>query len=186
MRKFLSLILTEKAIFGKNYQSPYGRTRLIKGIKESYIIDDTYNSNPDALKSAVDLLSDMESVITGKKIVVLGDMLELGDESVSLHREVGKYITDKKNIDYLLTVGEKAKDIFQSAKENGLENAYYFNTKEDLISYLKLILEEDSLVLIKGSQGARMEFVVKAIMKSPGLASKLLVRQGKDWTDNIQ
>ncbi len=176
--------LVEISIFGKNYLSPKGRTHSISGIKDSYIIDDTYNSNPDALKVAVDLLSDMETIIKGKKIIVLGDMLELGEESDELHLDVGRYISEKTNIDYVLTVGDYAKNIYNSAKDNGLKNCFHFSNQEELIQYLKSILETDSLVLVKGSQGARMENVVRAIMKSPGFASKLLVRQNKTWADS--
>lgn len=176
-----SMNLVEISIFAKNYISPYGRTRLINGIKDSYIIDDTYNSNPDALKVAVDLLSDMKNIITGRKIAVLGDMLELGEESEKLHEEIGKYIFDKKDIDYVLTIGEDTKHIFNYLQKNLFKNSYHFETKDELIRYLKSILESDSLILVKGSQGARMEFIVRAIMKSPGLASKLLVRQDKEW-----
>ncbi|MDD4289868.1 MAG: Mur ligase family protein [Patescibacteria group bacterium] len=173
--------LVEISIFAKHYISPHGRTRLINGIKDSYVIDDTYNSNPDALKVAIDLLSDMKNIITGKKIVVLGDMLELGEESEQLHEEMGKYIFDKNDIDYVLTIGDCTKYIFNYLQKNLFKNSYHFETKDDLIKYLKSILEQDSLILVKGSQGARMEFIVRAIMKSPGLASKLLVRQDKDW-----
>ncbi len=173
--------LVEISIFAKDYISPYGRTRLIRGIKDSHIIDDTYNSNPDALKVALDLLFDMKDVIIGKKIAVLGDMLELGDESMELHKEIGKYILEKQDLDYVLTIGDNSKHIFNYLKENSFNRSYHFEVQEKLIEYLKSIVEKDSLILIKGSQGARMELVVKAIMKSPGTASKLLVRQGKEW-----
>lgn len=177
--------LVEISIFAKDYISPYGRTRLIRGIKDSHIIDDTYNSNPDALKVALDLVFDMKDVIIGKKIAVLGDMLELGDESTELHKEIGKYILEKQDLDYVLTIGENSKHIFNYLKENSFNNSYHFESREKLIEYLKSTIEKDSLILIKGSQGARMELVVKAIMKSPGLASKLLVRQGKEWNNQI-
>ncbi|HNZ86436.1 MAG TPA: Mur ligase family protein [bacterium] len=173
--------LVEISIFAKDYISPYGRTRLIRGIKDSYIIDDTYNSNPEATKLALDLLCDMKNIIHGKTIAVLGDMLELGSESIVLHREIGQHILEKKDIDYVLMIGENSKHIHTYLEDNNFSNSYYFDNKEKLIEYLKSILAKDSLILVKGSQGARMEFVVKAIMKSPGLASKLLVRQGKEW-----
>lgn len=122
--------LVEISIFAKNYISPKGRTHLIRGIKDSYIIDDTYNSNPDALKVAVDLLDDIKTMMSGKKIVVLGDMLELGEESVDLHKESGKYIAEK-SIDYVLTIGEFAKDIYIGAKEHGLKNSFHFYNQEN-------------------------------------------------------
>lgn len=176
--------LVEMSILAKNYASPKGRTHLIRAINDAYIIDDTYNSSPDATKLAIDLLLDMESIIYGKKIVVLGDMLELGSDTKDCHEDIGKYIA-KKDVDFLLTVGKFSEDINLSAIKNGFDskNAKYFKDQTSLIKYLETIIEKDDIVLVKGSQGSRMEKVVKEIMKNPGYAKNILVRQADNWLD---
>ncbi len=174
--------LVEMSILVKNYTCVRGRNKLIEGMNSSYIIDDTYNSSPEALKAAIDLLKNIRILVNGHKIVVLGDMLELGRESKSLHKEIGEYIADQK-IDLLLTTGSKAKGIYLGAQEVGMsdKNNIHFDSQSDLVDYLKINIEKDSIILVKGSQGARMEKVVKSIMKNPGRASQLLVRQDSKW-----
>ena len=175
--------LVEISILAKKYFSPRGRTNLIKAINNAFIIDDTYNSSPEALKIAIDLLIEMKQYIHGKKIVVLGDMLELGEDSAELHRDIGEYIWNKKEIDYVFTIGNNTKDLHEVvvSKEFNKNNCVHFNNQQDLIDHLKSVINNDDLVLIKGSQGARMERVVKAIMHDKKLAKDLLVRQDKSW-----
>ena len=175
-----SFNLVEVSVFASKFIAPKGRTNLIKAVNNSYIIDDTYNSSPEAVKMSVDLLSSMQSLFLGKRIAVLGDMLELGRESVPAHKEVGEYVA-KKGIDILLTTGEISRNTNLVAKKLGMIDAFYFKDQKDLISYLKSIVKKDDLILIKGSQGSRMERVVKALMAEPDQAQKLLVRQSKKW-----
>lgn len=178
--------LVEISILARKYFSPRGRTNLLKAINSAFIIDDTYNSSPEAVKIAIDLVVDMNQYIHGRKIVVLGDMLELGEYSKNLHEDIGKYICEKKQIDYLLTVGEKTEDLCASAVINGFnkDNCIHFDDQESLIKYLKTLISEDGLILVKGSQGARMERVVKEIMQDKDLAKDLLVRQDKSWLNS--
>ena len=178
------LNLVEISILAKNYTSPKGRTHLLKAINDAYIIDDTYNSSPDATKLAIDLLSDVKTLVNGNEIVVLGDMLELGKDTKDCHEDVGKYIAEK-NIDFLFTIGKFAEDIYLGAIKNGFnpKNAKHFKDHVSLIKHLETIIEKDSIILVKGSQGARMEKVVKEIMKNPGYAKNVLVRQSDNWLD---
>jgi len=174
--------LVEVSSFAGRYKAPKGRTNLIKAINNAYLIDDSYNSSPEAAKMSLDLLSTMRSLIVGKRIAVLGDMLELGRESVFAHKEVGKYVVEKK-IEILLTTGEISRHTYLAAQKAGMspENNIYFREQESLISHLKSILKKNDLVLIKGSQGSRMEKVSKAIMQNSEQAPDLLVRQSLDW-----
>ena len=174
--------LVEVSSFASKYKAPKGRTNLIKAINGAYLIDDSYNSSPEAVKMSLDLLSKMRSLIFGKRIAVLGDMLELGRESVPAHKEIGKYVMDKK-IEVLLTIGEISRNTYLAAQKAGLsdENNIYFKKQKDLIIYLKSIIKKNDLILVKGSQGARMEKVSKAIMQNPDQAFDLLVRQSSDW-----
>lgn len=179
------LNLVEISIVAKSYVPPKGRTHLLDGLNHSYIIDDTYNSSPDAVKLSLDLLSSMTELISGKKIVVLGDMLELGEDCQACHYEIGKYIFNKK-IDILLTIGERSKNTYLKAIELGFnkDRAQHFEDQKELIKYLKSFINRDDLILIKGSQGSRMEKVVKGIMENPAYAKNLLVRQSEDWLNN--
>jgi UDP-N-acetylmuramoyl-tripeptide--D-alanyl-D-alanine ligase len=174
--------LVEVSTFAGEYVSPKGRTNLIKAIKNSYIIDDSYNSSPEAAKMSLDLLSSMRSLILGKRIAVLSDMLELGRESVPAHKEIGEYVVSK-GIDVLLTTGDISRNTYLAAQKLGMgdNDNRYFKDKKDLISYLKSIIKKDDLILVKGSQGSRMEELVKSIMKEPGQAKDLLVRQSSAW-----
>ncbi|MCH5321708.1 MAG: UDP-N-acetylmuramoyl-tripeptide--D-alanyl-D-alanine ligase, partial [Eubacterium sp.] len=87
-------------------------------------IEDCYNASPDSMKAAINTLSDTKG---NKKIAVLSDMLELGDYSKTAHKEVGKIVSDA-GIDYLLTVGEMSNYITQSALDNGMKNAFHFDS----------------------------------------------------------
>ncbi len=173
--------LVELSSFANKYIPPRGRTNLIQGINNSYIIDDTYNSSPEAVKMSLDLLSGMRSLILGKRIAVLGDMLELGRESVPAHKEIGEYVVQHK-IDVLLTVGDISRNTYLAAQKlSMLDNNIHFKNQLDLVSYLKSIIKKDDLILVKGSQGSRMERVVKLIMANRQEAKNILVRQSFDW-----
>lgn len=176
--------LVEISDYAQGYIPPRGRTKLLDGINGSYIIDDTYNSSPEPVKISIDLLNNMRNIILGRRIAVLGDMLELGRESIPSHKEIGKYIA-KRDIDKLLTIGSKSRNTYREAEKYGFnpDDNIYFKEQKELIAYLKSILREGDLVLIKGSQGARMERIVKDIMRNSDNAKDLLVRQTKEWLD---
>jgi UDP-N-acetylmuramyl pentapeptide synthase len=115
------------------------------------------------------------------KIVVLGDMAELGSQTESGHREVGAKIYES-GIDAVYLVGPKTKfieDELVSRKFTGRIN--WFKDSDAAKTFVRESLDPQSTILIKGSQAARMEKVVKAIMLKPELAPKLLVRQSKQW-----
>ncbi|MRX27426.1 UDP-N-acetylmuramoyl-tripeptide--D-alanyl-D-alanine ligase [Kangiella sp. HZ709] len=131
-----------------------GRLNRLKGIHGSSVIDDTYNASVQSVKVAVDVLSNWQ----GTKILVLGDMAELGEDSVAYHQEVGVYAKDK-NIDHLYSVG----GLSQFAGNAFGKGARHFDRVETLIDYLALQLSVKSQVLVKGSRSARMERVVAAI-----------------------
>lgn len=126
---------------------------LANGVK---IIDDTYNANPYSLQAAVDALANFN----GKKILVLGDMKELGHEAKALHHAAGESIR-KAGIDFLFTFGELSAD---SARAFG-ENAYHFNEKEKLINALKPFLYNTTTILVKGSRSMQMENVVSGLIQ---------------------
>lgn len=176
--------LVEIADALQSFQSPKGRMNLIIGIKDTIIIDDTYNSSPAAAKAALEVLAEIPTGQKGRRLAVFGDMLELGSYTEQGHREVG-HQTAELNIDFLLCVGERSRDIGHGAKEAGMgeERIYYFSDNDKAIDFLQRLIKSGDLILAKGSQGARMEKVVKAIMAYPENAQLLLVRQEKPWVE---
>ncbi len=174
--------LIEIATALRNFKSPRGRMNLIAGVKNTFIIDDTYNSSPQAAISAIGVLKEMPSTTDADKIAVLGDMLELGDYSQEGHREVGKYLA-KLGINKLITVGECSRDIDRGAKESGMneDNIFHFANSQAAGAFLQEIIRRGDLILVKGSQGMRMEKIVKEIMAEPQKAPELLVRQDGRW-----
>jgi UDP-N-acetylmuramoyl-tripeptide--D-alanyl-D-alanine ligase len=159
-----------------------GRMSLLAGIKGSMIIDDTYNSSPVAVKAALATIASIGVREGAKRIAVLGDMLELGDDSSELHAEMGK-VAAKSNLDLLICVGPQSKYTSESAKKAGMNvnNIYYFENRDQAGLALQELISPNDIVLIKGSQGMRMEFIVKEVMADPLRANELLVRQGWEW-----
>ena len=163
----------------KNYDVPPGRMRLLTGINETLIIDDTYNSSPFACESGLNTLGEIKN--EGRKIAVLGDMLELGRHTKEAHENIGKLAKEKSEI--LVVVGPRAKSISLGAKEIGMseKNIFEFANSEETGKFLKTFIKKDDLLFIKGSQGVRMERAVAAILKDQKNINKLLVRQDKEW-----
>lgn len=128
------------------------------GIK---IIDDTYNANPDSMKAALKTLHAYGSE-GGRRIAVLGDMLELGEESLAGHLEVGREAA--RQADYLIGIGEKAKNIIRGAIEvrAGIRGQYFKNNK-DAAEFLKKFLKPGDIILFKGSRGIHMEEIVEEL-----------------------
>jgi len=168
----------------KDFRSPQGRMNLVKGIKNTTIIDDTYNSEPASCIAGLDVLMKFAVNEGAKKFAVLGDMLELGRESVEKHKEVGKK-AKSAGVDILITVGERSRDIDHGAIEAGMkrENIFHFSHSDEAGLFVQERIMQGDLIFVKGSQGMRMERVVKEIMAEPLRADELLVRQGNEWRD---
>ena len=125
------------------------------------ILDDAYKSNPQSLKQGLELAGFLDGYLN--KIVVLGDMLELGDDELNLHYKSGLDI-DPKKINYCLFFGPLSKQMYKASLENfPKERSFYFDNKDDLIDKLKLLITKYSLVFVKGSRGVHMEEVIEAI-----------------------
>jgi UDP-N-acetylmuramoyl-tripeptide--D-alanyl-D-alanine ligase len=126
------------------------------------IINDTYNANPVSMAKALETLKQMKN--KGRKIAVLGDMLELGEKTHDYHLEIGKSVAES-GIDLLLTVGKLSFAIGQGAKEQGMspEKILAFDNNEKISAYLLKNLKADDLVLIKGSRKMKLEEVVLSL-----------------------
>ncbi len=167
----------------KNYSVPPGRMRLLQGINGSLIIDDTYNSSPFACESALKTLKEVKN--SGRKIAVLGDMLELGKMTEEAHKRIGEIA--KENADILVTVGPRSEKIKEGAVEKKMakKNIFEFAKSKEAGEFLKSFVGVGDLVLIKGSQGVRMERIVEAILLDQENKSKLLVRQDEEWKKKV-
>lgn len=163
-----------------HYESPHGRLKLILGLKGSFIIDDTYNASPASMNEALETLKRLEAK---RKIAVLGDMLELGQYTMKVHEIIGK--KSAKIADVLVAVGQRGKFIAESAIKSGMprKNVFSFESVYEAGKYVQEIMARGDVILVKGSQGVRMEKIVKEIMADPAQAEKLLVRQNKEWLE---
>lgn len=125
------------------------------------ILDDAYKSNPQSLRQGLETTKILGGYV--RKIAVLGDMLELGDDEFTLHYEIGKDI-DPHDIEYVICYGDLARYIYQGALENFPKNRLrYFEDMDDLIDCLKLLIIKSTLVFVKGSRGMHMEEVIESI-----------------------
>ena len=122
-------------------------------------IEDCYNASPDSMNAAIKTLANVNA---NKRIAVLGDMLELGDFSKKAHEDVGKMAADNK-IDYLLAYGNDAKYIVDGAKQSGMENAFYFDNKDELSNRLFELAHKGDAVIFKASRGMKLEDVINNV-----------------------
>lgn len=161
------------------FEGPPGRLRLIAGIKETILIDDTYNSSPAAVDLALSTLLALKT--KGRKIAVLGDMMELGKFTIDAHKAAGFEVA--RVADMFFAVGQRAKFIADGALAEGMEEnqIHYFDDARTAGQYLQEILKSGDIVLIKGSQYVRMEKTLEEIMAHPEGKEHLLVRQEKEW-----
>jgi len=178
----------EKAKEGieKNFSLPPGRSSLIRGIKDTYIIDSSYNASPAAMETMLDLLNRLGRETNRKKIAVLGDMRELGSQSKIKHEKLAQKAV--KVADEIVTVGSQMKKYFHpKASSYVLDRELKltaYNMAEGARDYLKEDLEGRELILVKGSQNTIfLEIVVEALMADPSQADKLLCRRGKYWEE---
>ena len=162
-----------------NFTPPPGRMRVIPGLKSTTIIDDTYNSSPIAVASALETLREIKG--TKRKIAVLGDMLELGKYSSDEHEKVGALAA--QSADILITLGIRSRKTAEAALAHGMNDkvVYQYDDIGRAGRELQNLLKLGDVVLIKASQGLRAERIIEEIMAEPEHASELLVRQSAAW-----
>ncbi|WP_376793034.1 UDP-N-acetylmuramoyl-tripeptide--D-alanyl-D-alanine ligase [Thermoflexus sp.] len=131
----------------------------VPGLRGSILLDDTYNASPPSMLAALNLLAELE----GRKIAVLGDMLELGAYELEGHRLVGGRAGAV--VDLLITVGPRARIIAQEAMAVGLppHRVWTCDSNQEAIEVLRQVLEPGDVVLVKGSRGLQMEEIVNAL-----------------------
>ena len=131
------------------------------GIK---IINDTYNASPQSMDAALRVLKDVNS--SGRRIAVLGDMLELGEWAYNAHFNLGKFAV-ASGIDYIITVGQNGKNIAQGALAAGAQHGKVkiFSSNYAAIEFLKGFITDEDVILVKGSRGMKMEEIVQNLTK---------------------
>ncbi|MDD5618254.1 MAG: cyanophycin synthetase, partial [Candidatus Omnitrophica bacterium] len=127
-----------------------------------HIIDDTYNSNPLSLRNAIESL--IECQTRGRRILAMGDMLELGGKAAELHSQIGSLVAEKP-IDIFVTFGKLSKSAAETAKSkpNRKRDIFAFDSKKGLTDFLKSTIRAGDVLLIKGSRRLKMEDVVSAL-----------------------
>jgi len=156
-----------------------GRMQILRGLKDSVLIDDTYNSSPLAVKAALDTLYEIDAP---QHIAILGTMNELGELSAQAHAQVGS-LCDPQKLDWVVTIGDHAKQfIAPAAMKKGCQVRSFMNPY-DAGSFVHSVLAEHAAVLAKGSQnGVFAEEALKILLHATEEES-YLVRQSPYWLD---
>jgi murE/murF fusion protein len=145
-----------------------GRLFLMDSGTKWRLIDDSYNANPSSMKAALETLSLWNR--GGKKIAILGDMLELGDTAYNFHHDLGRFVA-YMGIDFLVCVGQFAQAVSVSAQKAGIlqKTIRIFSNKHDLLSWIESgafdRLPSPATILVKGSRSIGLEKVVEALMR---------------------
>jgi len=142
-----------------DYKTVEGRTKFIPGIKNTWILDDSYNACPDSVRATLDIL---KGIPADRKIVVLGDMKELGINSKQAHIQIGKNIADVAKV--LIAVGEEmlfAKEIIDD-EYSGIQT-FWFKDSEQAKKFVKEMIKKGDLVLVKGSHSMEMEKITEYV-----------------------
>ena len=182
---YFNMNLVEIAKALEYIEFPRGRMNLLQGIKNTIVIDDTYNSSPLSAHAALDILKDFSDSVKrlagrGRTIAVLGDMKELGKYEVGSHEALGTHAA--KRADILITLGVAAELTGNAAlPAMGADKVFKYTELQKAADKLQEIIQEGDIILIKGSQSMRMEKIVKEIMAEPQRASELLCRQSAKW-----
>lgn len=163
----------------RDFVPPPGRMRLIPGIKDTLIIDDTYNSSPAASEQSLKTLGEMKGV--KRRIAVLGDMMELGQFSTKEHERIGTLVS--RYADKLVTIGVRARGFSAGARSAGMDEKHIreFSDVLEAGRELQTLIKPGDVLLVKGSQSIRGERFVEEIMAEPERAEGLLVRQDPMW-----
>ena len=152
-----------------NFRSPAMRCE-VSALGDASLINDAYNSNPTAMRAALELLRDFDN--PGRRIVICGDMRELGEESVRLHRSLGNDVVQVCGADMLIACGDYATDVVAGARAAGMPHARSVACQlpEEAAAHASQVLSSGDVVLVKGSRAVALERCIQALQQitSPG------------------
>lgn len=156
-----------------------GRLRCLEGVKDTLLIDDTYNAAPSAVEMALDTLGNI-SIKGARKVAILGVMRELGDESQDIHTHMGELAA--KVADVCIGVGEETKDLLLAFHNHNPKGIYHwFEDSEEAALHIVDFITSDDIILVKGSQFSRMERVSAELLSNKRYKAELLTRQSAEW-----
>ncbi len=179
----------------ENFEPLPGRLRLLQGRDNIVLLDDTYNASPASTEAALEVVSDL---MAPRKIVVLGDMLELGAEAEALHADLVEAVK-ASGAHIVVTVGKYTRALHEKLLENGFSRKQVLWLPDPMaaVEVLLTIVRSEDLVLIKGSQGMRMEKITEQLLADSRTAGSFLCRQSdvwkriaftppEEWTNDVQ
>lgn len=154
----LNLIKIAEAL--RLYHPAPGRMEILPGVRETNIIDSSYNASPLSMHAALDTLRDLPGK---RKVAILGDMLELGEYSIEAHERAGRLAS--QSVDLLITVGSAAKILAETARKSGLQrkNVQSFDNADEAVDDVEKAVKKGDLVLVKGSHAMELDKIVEAI-----------------------
>ena len=175
----LNLVDMAQAMSG--FRTLPGRMRLLSGVSGTFIIDDTYNAAPVSLEAALETLVGLPA---GHRLVALGDMLELGEGSAREHMRVADQLI-RAGVERAVLVGPQMRLTYEELLRRGWTDTHVIHLDHPKrgSEILRQWLVMGDVVLVKGSQGMRMEIMVEGILAQPERATELLCRQSKAWKD---
>lgn len=173
--------MVEIASVLERFESLPGRLKLLPGRDGAILLDDTYNASPASTLAALDV---MKNLMAPRKIVVLGDMLELGADARRRHEELAEAVK-AAGAPVAILVGEYMRALYERLLEAGFsrKQAYWFPDPYSAAQAVSDLMRRDDLVLIKGSRSMRMEKVVEALLIDSKDAPALLCCQSKAWRE---
>jgi UDP-N-acetylmuramoyl-tripeptide--D-alanyl-D-alanine ligase len=151
----------------ETFEPAWGRMNILQTASGIHVIDDTYNANPDSMKAAITTLVSLRA--NNRSVFVAGDMLELGEQAESLHRQVGVWAATA-NIDKLLVTGDHAEAVAAGAQGAGMKSENIFTgSQKKILDALKDFLRPGDWILVKGSRGVHMDTIVEGLKRWAGL-----------------
>ncbi len=158
----MNLVTISEAL--ASYVPAPSRMELRPGIKQTLIVDDSYNASPLSMYAALDTLRELPAI---RKVMILGDMLEIGKYTIEAHEAIGQRVANVA--DLLIVIGERAKFIAEAAHGTGMRknDIYSFDTATEAVQPIVHLMKRGDLVLIKGSHAMGLDEVVHAITAEP-------------------